>query len=108
MKNRPLYERVFGAQRTLMPDRLSREPKQAAFETFTDKHVLTDGTRTIELHHIKDHPHNQGIVMAYLPKERILVEADVFNPPAAGATLPANRIAYAQNLQDNLQRLKLP
>ena len=27
--------------------------------------------------------------MAYLPKEKIVIEADLYDPPAAGAPLPA-------------------
>jgi hypothetical protein len=46
---RPFYEQAYAAPRTLNPDKLARSGKQAKFETFRDKHVLGDGSRTVEL-----------------------------------------------------------
>jgi hypothetical protein len=37
-------------------------------------------------------PHSEGMLMAYLPREKILIEADVFTPArcaAAGDPAPA-------------------
>ena len=46
--------------------------------------------------------------MAYLPKEKILVEADSFNPSAQADALPAATVNPANvNLLDNINRLKL-
>jgi glyoxylase-like metal-dependent hydrolase (beta-lactamase superfamily II) len=72
-----------------------------------DKHVLTDGTRVLELHHIKGNTHNDGIIMAYLPTERLLIEADVFTPPAQNAPPPAAPNPFSVNLHENIERLKL-
>ena len=47
-----------------------------------DKKILTDGNHVIELHRLQGSNHNDGLIVAYLPKEKILVEADAFNPPA--------------------------
>ena len=70
--NKSFYERVFTAPRTLNPDRLARSPRKPTFETMTDRKVLTDGNQTLELHHLRGSGHNEGIIVAYLPKERIL------------------------------------
>jgi len=48
------------------------------------------------------------LIVAYLPKEKILLEADSFNPPAQanappGAVINLNNV----NLLDSIQRLKL-
>ena len=80
--NRSFYERVFTAPRTLNPDRLAKSPRKPVFETMTDRKVLTDGNQTLELHHLRGSGHNEGIIVAYLPKNRILIEADAYNPPA--------------------------
>ena len=66
--------------------RLDVEVRQeAGHRRFTgDKRVFQDGTRTVEMHVIKGLPHADGIVVGYLPKEKILAYADMFNlPPAA-------------------------
>jgi hypothetical protein len=41
-----------------------------------------------------------------LPKEKILVNADLYSPPAAGASAPVPN-ANMRTLQQNIQRLKL-
>ena len=105
--NRPYYEQAWAAPRTLNPDRLSKSKKSATFETFTDKHVLTDGKRTIEVHHMAGNGHNDAFAMVYLPTEKILVEVDAYAPPAANAPMPTVPSPFAVNLHDGIQRLKL-
>jgi glyoxylase-like metal-dependent hydrolase (beta-lactamase superfamily II) len=106
--NKPYYEKTFAMARTLAPDQMSSSGKTAMFETMTDKKVMTDGKRTLELYLIEGNGHNDGIIMGYLPKEKVLVEADVFTPPADPKTAGPNPPSvYTTNLVDNLQRLKL-
>lgn len=105
--NRPFYERAYAAPRTLNPDRLARAKGTAKIETVGAKKVLTDGSRTLELHHIQGNPHNDGFLMAWLPAEKILVEVDVWAPPAPNAPPPATPPPAAVSLYENIQRLKL-
>jgi glyoxylase-like metal-dependent hydrolase (beta-lactamase superfamily II) len=105
--NQAYYENIWAAPRTLAPDRLARSHKQAVFESFTDKHVLTDGKRKIEIHSIAGNGHNDAFVLVYLPKEKILVEADAYTPLAANAPLPTKPNPYTVNLYENIQKLKL-
>jgi glyoxylase-like metal-dependent hydrolase (beta-lactamase superfamily II) len=52
--------------------------------------------------------HNDGMLLAYLPKEKVLLEADAFNPPAQPLTqTPAVISPYNQALVANIDRLKL-
>jgi glyoxylase-like metal-dependent hydrolase (beta-lactamase superfamily II) len=44
--------------------------------------------------------------LVYLPAEKILIEADAFTPPAAGAP-PAAPNPYSVNLYNTIVRLKL-
>ena len=44
--------------------------------------------------------------MVYLPKEKILLKADLCSPPAQGAPTPTPN-ANMRSLQQNIQRLKL-
>jgi hypothetical protein len=72
-----------------------------------DKRVLSDGTRTIELYLIHGTIHDDGIIMAYLPKEKILVEADVYIPAAPNvATADPAQSEQCGSLR-NIERLKL-
>ena len=74
----------------------------------TDKKVLTDGNHVIELYRLQGSNHNDGLIVAYLPKEKILVEADAFNPPAQIDAPPPNPVTSNNaNLMENIERLKL-
>jgi glyoxylase-like metal-dependent hydrolase (beta-lactamase superfamily II) len=105
--NKPYYDKILMGPRTLDPDPLSKSKKKILYETLTDRKVLTDGTRTIEIHLVKDTPHTDGTVMAYLPKEKILVEADIFDSPGPGVPAITEGPKTAANLIDNIERLKL-
>ena len=47
------------------------------------------------------------MLMVWLPKERLLVQADAFTPPPAGTKPPAAVPAITTNLVENIGRLKL-
>jgi hypothetical protein len=100
-------EQSLAAPRTIQPDKLAQSGKNATVEGMQDKRVLSDGTRTVELYLIKGTVHDDGLIMAYLPKEKLLVEADVFTPAAPNATPPAQPNPAQVNLYDNLERLNL-
>ena len=85
---------------TRMPDALAKAPKPATVEAVAASRTITDGTRTLELHHVAGNPHSDTMLMAYLPKERILIEVDAFSP--GGSYHP-----YAANLLEHIERLKL-
>jgi hypothetical protein len=131
--NKPYYLDImfYPAPRTLDPDRMatyspmymiSRRP--APIETVggdtraTAPYVITDGVRMLEVFHVQDMAyelgdaslrqgnHSQDMLMAYLPKERILYNADLYSPPSAGASLPAQTPA-SKTLYQNIVKLKL-
>ena len=69
--------------------------------------MLTDGTKVMEVYNVQGLAHAKGMLMAYLPKEKIVVEADLFTPPAANASLPATVAPSSRTFYNNVQRLKL-
>ena len=106
--NKPFYEQAWKAPRTIEPDRLSRDPKKASFITFKDKYVLADAGRSLEIYHVDGDSHNADISIVYLPKEKILVEADDFTPAAPDAPSTGPR-AHAGTvfLYNYVQKLNL-
>jgi glyoxylase-like metal-dependent hydrolase (beta-lactamase superfamily II) len=106
--NRAFLMNALSAPRTLAPDSQSKSGKKPVVEGFTgDKRVFQDGTRTFELHVIKGLPHADGNVIGYLPKEKILVYADMFNLPPADAPVPDPPVTGTMVFADNIDRLKL-
>jgi len=69
--------------------------------------VLSDGKRTIEIHALAGNSHNDAFAAVYLPKEKILIEADAYTPTAANAPLPPSPNPYSVNLFDNIRNLNL-
>jgi glyoxylase-like metal-dependent hydrolase (beta-lactamase superfamily II) len=105
--NKAFYEATFKAPHTLNPDRQWREKKRAKILAVGVKHALTDGSRVVELHLIQGSPHNTGNLMAWLPKEKLLVEVDVYTPLQPNAQPPATPNPVTVNLYENIQRLNL-
>jgi glyoxylase-like metal-dependent hydrolase (beta-lactamase superfamily II) len=105
--NRRFYDLVFEAERTLYPDRLSQSGEHARLETLTDHYLLSNGGRVLEIHLVEGNQHSGDLLMVYLPRERLLVEADAFTPGEPGAAPPATPNPFAVNLYENVQRLKL-
>jgi glyoxylase-like metal-dependent hydrolase (beta-lactamase superfamily II) len=112
-KNRDFYKNVVLAPqpRTLLPDRLSQRPfaptgpGQVMLQTYTDSYTISDGNQTIELHAVEGLNHSDNMAIAYLPKQKIIVSADMGGPPPAGQNPPVN--ANAIVLYNNIKRLKL-
>ena len=111
--NRDFYEEVFfsPAPRTLQADRLfTLNPdviRDPVFETLNQKYVVSDGTRTMDIYPVQGLAHAATMLIAYLPKEKILVNADLYSPPAQGAQPPAAPSPAMVTLYENIRRLKL-
>ena len=120
------------APRTLEPDRfafyspmywISRRPPPietvAGEARGTAKYVVTDGTKILEVLKVQDMGYetgdrtlNQGahsvdMLVAYLPKEKILFNADLYSPPAQGAQPPAAPTPAMRTLQLNIAKWKI-
>jgi len=125
----------YPAPRELQPDRMalyspmymiSRRP--APIETVSsqlggpgggaDRYAVTDGERIMEIFHVQDMAyeledqsyaqgnHSADMLMVYLPKEKILINADLYSPPAPGAPTPA-ATAGMRTLYQNMRKQKL-
>ena len=113
-RNKDYFQKVvLGPQsRTLEPDRLSQfpfaptGPGPLMLQTFTDAYTISDGQRSIMLYHV-DTNHADDMLIAYLPQEKIVINGDLYGPPAAGAAAPANVSPNAVALYRTIKRLKL-
>ena len=105
--NKSYLEKTLSQPHLLNPDKAQGAGKKPNVERMGDKKVLTDGTHTIELYHLQNFAHHDGMIVAYLPKEKVLLEADGYNPQATTATPPNPPSPYSLSLVDNIDRLKL-
>ena len=105
--NKAYLEKVLSAPHTLNPDKAQLSGKKPIVEAVGEKKVLTDGVHVVELHHLQGFGHHDGMIIAYFPKEKILLEADGYNPQATTATAPNPPSPFTLSLLDNIERLKL-
>src|SRR4029077_11936013 len=69
--NEAFLEKALNTPRTLLNDTLAKSPKKLKIETVLEKKVYSDGTRTVEFYHTWPVPHTNGMLIAYIPKEKI-------------------------------------
>jgi len=105
--NKAFYEQTWKNPHSINPDKLAVSKHKPSFKTFTDKLVLNDGARSIEIHQIVGNGHNDAFALIYLPAEKILIEADAFTPPAANAPAQTALNPFSANLLQNIKRLNL-
>lgn len=106
-RNAAWYRHAWAAPRRLNPDRLAEAHRKPVFRPFTGELLLDDPLHPIEIHEIVGSGHNDAFAMVYLPKDRLLVEADAWTPAPPGARPPAVVSPLWLNLRDNIQRLGL-
>jgi glyoxylase-like metal-dependent hydrolase (beta-lactamase superfamily II) len=99
--NEAFLSGALNTPRTLMDDTLAKNPKKAKFETVLEKKVYTDGTRTVEMYHVFPAPHSNGLIIAYIPKEKVLFQGDFSVTPGE----PAND--HVKALYPVLEKLNL-
>ena len=102
--NAPFYQALANRRFTIQPDALAKGPKPANIQAVTTKRVLTDGSRIVELHEIQGSVHSGSMLVAWMPAEKILIEADLYTPQAANLTTPAV-VPFAKALIQNIDRL---
>jgi hypothetical protein len=82
------------------------------------RYVITDGERMLEVLYVEDMAyelgdnsyaqgnHSNDMLMAYLPKEKILYNADLYSPPAQGAQPSAPTVSM-RTLYQNIKKYEL-
>ena len=104
--NIPYYQQVWSNPRTIAPDRLAQAGRTPVFEGVVGSRTFRDDMRELVVYHYAGNMHNAGMLMVFLPKERILIEADSFTPANNANDPPAGIPNLAQFL-DAVDRLRL-
>jgi glyoxylase-like metal-dependent hydrolase (beta-lactamase superfamily II) len=95
--------------RTVKPDIVSLWPPTEVaegynYEAVQENYVITDNSRILRVYYVQPLQHVAGMLMAYLPAERIAFQADLFDThePPRTAQLPAMR-----SFNNQVQRMQL-
>jgi glyoxylase-like metal-dependent hydrolase (beta-lactamase superfamily II) len=104
--NKEFLEKAWARPRTV--EDTAPTTNTPMIEAVADKRVLSDRTRTVELYFLDGHQHQAGQLIAWLPKERILLYGDGYNPPAGDEIrTPERGPEYAAQLVQKVNELKL-
>ena len=101
------FEQVLANPNGIRPDAMAASGRRPVLIGVNGERSFSDGDRTVRVYMIDDSVHARGFMMVWLPKERLLVEADAYTPGPPNAPLPAQVNANNLNLASNIDRLKL-
>lgn len=65
---------------TIVQDALAKAPKAAKIDAVEDQKMLKDDSMEIRLYHVNDLAHAGTMLMAFVPSEGLLINADLYGP----------------------------
>lgn len=98
--NRDWVDNMARRPHTIEQDMLAKNVSRLKIETVDAEREFKDASMTVRLYHVAGNPHSDTMLMAYIPRDRILIEVDAFSPGAAVNP-------YAANLLENIQKRTL-
>jgi glyoxylase-like metal-dependent hydrolase (beta-lactamase superfamily II) len=101
------WQDVLKNPNTIAPDALASAGGRFTLMPVDGTRTLSDGTRTVQVHEIRDSGHAHGFLMVWLPAERLLIEADAYTPLPPNTPPPAVPNANNLNLVLNVAQLQL-
>jgi hypothetical protein len=98
--NEPFFKTLVARPFTIEPDALAKAPKPMTLQLVDDSLTLKDAALEVQLYHLLDN-HREGTnLYAYVPRGRLLVQADLYDNTWL-------RHRWGRNVLDNLTRRKL-
>ena len=98
--NKEWAENMARRPHTLQQDILAKNVSRLNIETVDAEREFKDASMTVMLYHVAGNPHSDTMLMAYIPRDGILIQVDAFSP--GSAVNP-----YAANLLENIQKRNL-
>jgi hypothetical protein len=77
--NVELFKELVARKHSLVPDALERNPKPLKIEPVDDEMTLKDNAMEVRLYHLKENPREGTNLFAYVPRDRMIVQADMYD-----------------------------
>ena len=99
-ETKKFLEKAGAVQSSFLP-KLSPSQKLTIETIENKKRVFQDDKHVVEIYDVGPNPHANEILVAYLPKEKILFQADMLNPAANGTIpiAPDATVSFSERLQ---------
>jgi len=98
--NETFFKDLLARPHTIVPDVLQKNPREAKFLFVDDQMTLKDAAMEVQLYHLLDNPREGTNLFAYVPRERMLVQADLYDSTWL-------RHSWGENVLTNIERRKL-
>jgi len=73
------FKELVARPHTLVPDELRRHPQPLKIRAVDDQLTLKDKSMEVRLYHVIDNPREGTLLFAYVPRDRMLVQADLYD-----------------------------
>jgi hypothetical protein len=77
--NEDFFRDLLARPHTIVPDELQQKPQPLKLVTVDDTMTMKDGTMEVQLYHLRDNVREGTNLFAYVPRDRILVQADLYD-----------------------------
>jgi len=100
--NLAFFKDLIARPHTMVPDELamSLSPPPVQINVVDDEVTLKDDFMELDLYHVKNNNHADTLLMGWLPREHILIQADLYDSGW-------QRFPWADNLRENVELRKL-
>jgi hypothetical protein len=98
--NEAFFKDLVARPYTIAPDALAKNPKPMTLQLVDDTLTLKDASMEVQLYHLLDNPREGTNLFAYVPRDRMLVQADLYD-----ATWLQH--LWGENVLQNIERRKL-
>jgi hypothetical protein len=98
--NEPFFKMLVERPHTIEPDALARVPQPLKLELVDDTITLKDASMEVQLYHLVDNPREGTNLYAYVPRDKMLVQADLYDSTWL-------RHPWGENVLQNFQQRKL-
>jgi hypothetical protein len=95
--NEAFFRDLLARTHSLVPDALAKNPRQATFQFVDDQLTLKDTSMEVQLYHLIDNPREGTNLFAYVPRDRMLVQADLYDATWL-------RHSWGENVLQNIER----
>jgi hypothetical protein len=77
--NVEFFKDLVARKHTIVEDALARSPKPMKIEPVDDELTLKDSLMEVRLYHVKDNPREGTNLFAFVPRDKMLVQADLYD-----------------------------
>ena len=77
--NVSFFQKLVERKHTIAPDALAKSPHSMHIVAVDDQLTLKDSSMEVQLYHVLDNPREGTLLFAYVPRDKILVQADLYD-----------------------------